>query len=274
MKKLAFTFLTLILVCTSSVFAKTDRYSEDYLKNTKHFSIMNPLLETIVEKSIIKSLKKETDSEFQVDFSGYTLGSMKKGIFKNLDLQGNNVKINGIPVPYLRVKTLTDYNYIDYTQNPIKYKSPMKFAYEIQLSEDSINAALLNEEYKSVIENISKLAYPMFQVYGVSSKIVNNRFYMLIEYNFPLATSSKNKVFVASCDFRVVDGKIKSDNISLNSAYGNISLNKVANLLNFLNPLQFTLSVIEKKDCNANIENVKIIDNKVKINGKIFVEGE
>lgn len=60
----------------------------------------------------------------------------------------------------------------------------------------------------------------------------------------------------------------------MNSAYGNISLNKVANMLNLLNPLEFTLARLESKECDANVENVNIVDNKVKIDGKIIVKGD
>lgn len=109
---------------------------------------------------------------------------------------------------------------------------------------------------------------------GVSTKIRNNKLYILTEYNFPIAPSSRNKVFVASSDFKVQNGKIRAINVKLDSAYGKISLDKVANLLNLLNPLEFTMEILDSKKCNANIENVNIVDNKVKIDGKIFVEGD
>ena len=146
--------------------------------------------------------------------------------------------------------------------------------YELFLSAESLNQALANKNYKAVIENLNSLAYPMFQAHNVSSKIVNNKLYILLEYNFPIAPTPKNRVFVASSDFMVKNGKIKAVNVQLDSAYGKISLNKVANLLNLLNPLEFTVELLDSKKCDANIENVNIVDNKVKIDGKIFVKGE
>ena len=273
MKKTIILFI-LILMSSTVAIAKVDKYSKDYLKNNKHFSIMKPFAENLVEYTIKKSLKSETNSNFDVEFSGYTVESIKKGIFKDFKLNGKDVLINEIPIPFVSIKSLSDYNYIDYTQKPIVYKSDMEFQYELLLSEDSLNFAVKHKEYQKVIEKISNLAYPMFQIYGVSTKIVNNKLYILVEYNFPLANSNKNKVFISSCEFKVIDGKIKTDNIEINSAYGNISINKVANLLNLLNPLEFTLNLLNEKNCNTKIENVKIIDNKLKINGRIIVEGD
>lgn len=266
-------FLILIGLSSGMCYA-TDKCSADYLKNSKHFAVMNPVAEGLAERVIKKALKKETGANFKVKFTGYTLTSMKKGIFKYLEITGKDVVVDTIPLPYVNLKTLSDYNYIDYTQDPVVFKSDMQFAYTVELSEESMNQALKSSEYQYIINNVSKLAYPMFQVMGVSTKIRNNKLYILTEYNFPIAPSSRNKVFVASSDFKVQNGKIRAINVKLDSAYGKISLDKVANLLNLLNPLEFTMEILDSKKCNANIENVNIVDNKVKIDGKIFVEGD
>ena len=272
MKK--FLLLLIIVGLSCNIVFATDKYSEDYLKNSSHFAVMNPIAESIVEHSIKSALKKETGANFKVKFSGYTLSSMKKGIFKELELSGKDVNVDEITIPYVHLKSLSDYNYVDYTKDPIVFKSDMSFAYDMLLSEDSMNKALENGNYKAVINNINNLAYPMFQVKSVKTKILNNKFYILTYYNFPIAPAPKDKVFVASSDFEVRNGKIRAVNVKLDSAYGKISLNKVANMLNLLNPLEFTMQLLESKECKANIENVKIVDNTVQVNGKIFVKGE
>ena len=266
--------ILVLLVLTTNIGFCADKTSQEYLKKHKHFAVMNPIAESFAERTIKSSLQKETGGKYKVKFEGYSLASMKKGIFKDLEITGENVTAEGIPIPYVHLKSLTDYNYVDYTADPITFKSDMKFEYDMLLSAESMNTALKHSNYNAVLENINKLAYPMFVVNGVSTKIINNKLYILTEYNFPIAPSAKNKVFVASSDFTVKDGKIRAANVKLDSAYGKISLSKVANLLNLLNPLEFTMEVLESKRCNGNIENVKIVDNKVKIDGNIFIKGE
>ena len=272
MKKILLLLIIVGLSC-GATFA-TDKYSEDYLKNNKHFAIMNPIAEGIVENTIKSALKQESGANFKVRFSGYTLASMKKGIFKELELTGKDVNVDDIKIPYDHLKSLSDYNYIDYTKDPIVFKSDMTYAYDMRLSEDSLNKALEHGNYKAVVNNINNLAYPMFQVKSVKTKIYDGKFYILTYYNFPIAPSPKDKVFVASSNFEVKNGKIRAVNVKLDSAYGKVSLSKVANMLNILNPLEFTMMLLESKECKANIENVKIVDNNVQVNGKIFVKGE
>ncbi len=272
MKKILLIFLCFFMF-TGFCFAE-DKYSKEYLQNHKHFSIMNPIAERIAKHSIKSALKKETGANFDVKFEGYTLSSMKKGIFKYLELTGENLVSEEIPISYLHIKSLSDYNYIDYTQEPPVFKSDMKFEYEMFLTAESMNEALKHSSYNKVINKINNLAYPLFQIKGASTKIINNKLYVLTEYNFPIVSVSKNRVFVASSDIRVENGEIKAFDVKLDSAYGNIELNKVANLLNLLNPLGFTLDLLESKHCDGNIEYVDIVDNKIKINGKIFIKGE
>ena len=59
--------------------------------------------------------------------------------------------------------------------------------------------------------------------------------YIITDYVLPIA-KTKEKSFVAQSDFEVVNGKIKAKNVKISSSYGNIGLNKVANLINYLNP--------------------------------------
>ncbi len=272
MKKVLLTFLLLILfigVCRAD-----DKYSKEYLQNHKHFSIMNPIAEGFAKHTIKSALKKETGASFDVEFEGYTLSSMKKGIFKYLELTGENVVSEGIPIPYVHVKSLSDYNYIDYTKEPAEFKSDMQFEYDMILSDESMNQALKHGSYAKVLDKINNIAYPLFQVKGVRTKIINNMVYILVDYNFPIMPASKDKVFVSSTSFKVDKGEIIACGVKLDSAYGNISLNKVANMINLLNPLGFTLDLLESKQCDGKIENVNIVNNKIKINGKIFIKGE
>lgn len=264
-----------ILALNNSVFAENiDKYSKEYLQSKKHFSILRPVAENIVEKNIKQALKKETGSNFDVKFSGYSVSSMKEGIFKSLELTGKDFVSYDIPITYLHLKSLDDYNYIDYKQNPIVFKSDMTFSYDMLLSEDSVNKALEGKDYQNVIKNVNKIAYPLFVTKNVRTKILENHMYLIMTYNIPLIKSSKEKTFVMTTDFTVENGKIKAKNVHIDSSYGNIGLNKVANLINLLNPLDFTLKLIDTKKCNGIIENVNIIDNKIKIDGKIFIKGE
>jgi hypothetical protein len=265
-------FLIVIFVSAGAVFAGVDKLSQEYLQSTNHFTITKPLAEIVVQKAIRKALKKETGAKFDVKFEGYTTSSIKRGIFKNLELTGKDVTIEEVTVPYIHLKSLTDYNYIDYTKSPMVFKSDMTYAFDILLDDEAINTALKDSDYNKVLSKVNKIAKPFFVIKGVKIKIVDDKMYIITEYNLPLAVT-KDRTFIAQSDFQVVNGKIKAKNVSIDTSYGNLGLNKVANLINYLNPLEFTLDLIDGNKYKGNIENINIVDNKVKVDGKIYVKG-
>jgi hypothetical protein len=272
MKK--FLALLLIIFLTSNVtFASVDRLSQEYLQNTKHFTLTKPLAEMIAKRALKKALKKETGTNFDVKFEGYTTSSIKRGVFKSIEIEGKDVNVDNVVVPYVHFKSLDDYNYIDYTKNPIVFKCDMTYTYDIILDEDAINTALKDSDYKKVISKVNRISRPFFVIKGVRTKIIDNKLYIVTDYNLPIAIT-KDRSFVAKSDFEVVNGIIKAKNVSIDTSYGNLGLNKVANLINFLNPLEFTLNVLNSEKQKTTIENINIVDNKVRVDGKIYVKGE
>ena len=273
MKRLLALLIT-VFISTSFVLASTDKYSKEYLQGKKHFSLSRCLAESIARRGIKSALKKETGAKFDVKFEGYTASSIKKGVFKNIELTGENINSDGIIIPYVHLKSLTDYNYIDYNQNPMKFKSDMTFAYDVLLTDETINQALEKSDYNKTLSKVNRIAGSLFVIKKVRTKIVNNKLYIVIDYNFPIVKSSKDKSLVTSSDFKVVNGKIKAKNVHLDSVYGNLGLDKVANLINLLNPLEFTLDMLDENKYKGNIENVNIVDNNIKVDGKIYLKGE
>ena len=272
MKKvvLIITFLILLMPFGFTV----DRYSAEYLQKNAKTGIINKKAEKYVENALKSALKKNTKGDFSVKFNAYNLSSLKKGIFKHLEITGKDVTDKDVVIPYIHLKTLTDYNYIDYKKNPIEYKSDITFAFTMMLSENTINSALEKSEYNKVLENINKLAYPLFTAEKLRVKIMKNRLYMIVSYNFPIVKSSKDRVFVMSSDFYVSNGVIKAQDVVLESFKGKVQIEKYVNLANLLNPLEFTVDFLESGKCDVNIENVNIIDNNVVVDGKMFIKGE
>ncbi|MBQ7764869.1 hypothetical protein IJ384_05850 [bacterium] len=268
-----FVTILVIFLLTIPTFARVEYTCENYLKNKRHFAIANPVAENLVEKVLKKSIKREIgEGKYKVKFQGYTLSSMRKGVFKYLEIIGKNLEIESIPVKYLNLKTETDYNWIEYDKKPIIFKSDMVFSYHLELTEDSINSAFKHKSFQAQLDKINKRAYPLFTLKDVTVRIRNNKLYVIMEYDLPLSSSKKKRTFMASSNFKVVNGKIKATNVHIDKSYGNIPLDKVTNLINLIDPLTFTLKVLNDNNCQTRVENVKIDDNIIQINGRIDVK--
>ena len=270
-------FLIIILTSlflTMPVLAKTDKTSVDYLKNKKHFAVINPIAENFVEKLIKKALKEHVGKfKYKAKFEIYTLSSLKKGIFKRAEITAYDFSFDNIPIKYVNIKSLDEYIWIDVKSDPMKFKSDANLEYKIELTEESINAALDKKDYQKKLSKINNIAYPLFSIHDLNIYIKNNYFVFLMSYSLPLSSSNKIKTFTAASDFIIDNGKIKVDNIKVDKAYSKMPLHKIANLLNLLDPLTFTISELTDNKCKSKIESVKVEDNIIKINGKIFIKG-
>ena len=265
-------FILVIFLSASNVVLASDNCSIEYLQGKKHFSLTKNLAENTVKRMIKKSLKKETGANFDVKIQGYTTSSIKRGVFKYIELSAENVKYEELVIPYVHLKSLDDYNYIDYTKEPIEFMCDMTYAYDVLLDEKVINAALKDSDYNKILAKVNKIANPFFVITGVRTKIIDNKLYIITDYNLPLSVT-KDRSFVAQSDFEVVNGVIKAKNVKIDTSYGNLGLNKVANLINYLNPLEFAVDVLNGGKQKTTIENVNIVDNKVRIDGKIYIKG-
>jgi len=266
-------FITSIFVLP--VFPKEDRTTEEYLKQNKHISLMNFAGEHLVTKAIKQALKKEAPGKYHVKFKGYTLSSIKKGIFSYLEITGENVLVEDeIKLPYFNIKTTTDYNWIDYNQNPVVFKSDMDFDCIIHLSDTVVNKFIKEKDYQKVLDKVNKKAYPLFKLTGVMVKIKNDRLHTIMSYNFPLAPKEKDRTFMVTSKLKIVNNEIFPDNVSYNSVYGNLPIQKVINLINMVNPMNFVVKMADSKQSKAKIKEIKIVDDVVIINGTIHIKGE
>lgn len=273
MKKILTLFI-LSFVMVLPAFSGTDRTSEEYLKSKRHILSMNIAAEKVVKTAIKRSLKKEAPGKYKVKFKGYTLSSLRAGIFKYIEITGKNVVVKGIDLPYFNAKSVTDYNRIDYNQHPIVFLSDMEFDCILHLSEKSINDALDTEEYIKVLRKINTKAYPLFTINKVKVKIRHNKIYIIMSYNFPLKPRDKDRTFVVSSGVKVVNNYIKACDVSFDEAYGNLPMKKVINLINLLNPLNFTVNLVDSKYGEVKVKEIKILDDIVVVNGKMYIKGE
>ena len=85
MKKIII-FLILTFIFISPTLSAKDKFSEEYLKGSYHPFSMSFVGEKVVNSAIKQALKKEAPGHYKVQFKGYTLASIKKGIFKYLEI--------------------------------------------------------------------------------------------------------------------------------------------------------------------------------------------
>ncbi len=226
-------------------------------------------VESILKKEVLKIASAD---KLKISIDSYSPKDLKNGIFKSMEVKGENVVINNIYLDNLNLKTLCDFNYIRQSGKEIVFVEAMPVAFDLIMSDSNINKTIQNDKYKKIVKDLNKLgiSYGLgLEVSSTKVSIKNNKFYYIIGFEIPFI--SKEQRIVIQADLRVKDGEIDFANTQLVSNKFNLNLKKLDFMLNYLNPLEFSVNIFDNKDAKVYVKNVELVDNAIKADGVIIV---
>lgn len=231
------------------------------------------LSEKIGEKLVKKAIKKNIVSgDIKADLDAYSVRDLKAGRFKSLEVSGKNVDIQGIYVSSFNAKTLCNFNYIanDKKGNYI-VKEDIPVAFNAVVTEEDLNKTMNSSDYKRMIDDINSIGgnFNIFQITSTNIKLKNNKMYYVLKYSMPFVR--KTKELVISADLNVENGQIVLANTTFLNNSLSLDVDKLSKLINYINPLDFSAKILENKDAKFNIENVKISDGKIVVDGSMTI---
>ena len=275
-----FLFLTLMLICTCSISpAKDCEYytcSEPYDMNSKFRSAVGAIsglnftsekvAQSVLKKDIAKTIKSRN---LKVKLDSYTAKDLKNGIFKSLTVSGDDVYTEGIYLSHIKMKTLCDFNYIQESRDGgVIFREDFPMSFEFKMTEEDINKTLESERYKRVINGINKFGLGGIKITDTRVEIRNNHFFYIIYVRIPITKSEKR--IIIGADVVVENGKIDYSKAYLTSNSVKFDLSKADYILDYLNPLNFSVNILRNKNAKVYVENLKISGDTIKTDG-IFV---
>lgn len=225
--------------------------------------------ESLFEKEILKVVSSD---DLKVEMESYSPRDLRNGIFKSLHLKGKNVVLNDIQLASLDLKTLCDFNYIKYVDKEIVFVEDMPMSFNMEMTQSSLNKTIQNAKYQKVINDFNKLLASYGAGARVSSTKValkSNKFYYVIGFEFPFIRQEQKMVLES--DLKVKNGKINLANTKLVSGHLILDLKKIDFIMNYLNPLDFSVKILDKVNAKINVDNIDIKNNVVVANGVVIL---
>ena len=251
---------------------------EQYDMNNKFSSFFSSIIglnfartqisESVLKKAILKTV--QGDKNLKVDIKSYSAKDLRNGIFKSLTMSGKNVNIDGIYLSSVELKSLCDFNYIQYDKKGnLTFKEDFPMSFEIEISADDINNTMKSEKYGKIINDLNKLSFAGVKVQSTTASIRGNRFYYTINVTIPFVREPKK--LEISADLNVKDGEIDFENTKLTSNSFKFDLKKIDFIMNYLNPLDFSINIFDNKDAKVYIKNIAIKNNTIVTDGIVIV---
>ena len=233
----------------------------------------NFLAEKAAQSIIKNQIKKEAKGSFNVKVDSFSVPDLKAGRFKGLEITGKDIITDDVYLSYLKLKTLCDYNYIvvDSKNNTATFKEDFGMAFAASVTENDLNNTMKAAGYNALIDELNSIggSFNLFKITTSHVKIRDNKFMYVVQVAFPFVNTKKDVVLTA--DINVHNGKIIFSHTKLINDYFAMDLSSAAYAINYLNPLNFTLKILENKDADMQVEEAVIKDNQINVDGTILV---
>ena len=140
----------------------------------------NLILTNIAEKRIKFALKKETNSDFDVDIKAFGGKNLIEGKFKNLSMTSDSVKYEGFYVSNLKAYTLCDYNQVKFNSYDFTFPENFVLKYEAKITQNDLNKIILRPQYREKINKFNQSFSNILslKVYEPQFTLAGNRIYM------------------------------------------------------------------------------------------------
>lgn len=237
----------------------------------------NFMSEKIAERILKSEVTKNADGKFKVGVDSFSLPDLTAGRFKGMHIHGEKVVADGVYFTIMEINTLCDFNYIVYDKKSSTaiFKEDFPLSFGVSISENDLNNTMQASGYYELVKNLNTFGktLSLFKIDSTKVKIKDNKFYFVFGIKIPILNTMPNKTFTAAfvSDLNVENGKIKLDNPELINDYIRVDMSKMVSALNYLNPLEYSLDVLENKNAVLKVQDVKIVDNRINISGIINV---
>lgn len=237
----------------------------------------NFMSEKIAEQILKAEVKKNAQGKFKVGVDSFSISDLTAGRFKGMQIHGENVVADGVYFSAMEIKTLCDFNYIVYDKknSTAIFKEDFPLSFGVSISENDLNNTMKAAGYDEMLKKIDNFGkkLSLFKIESTNVKIKDNKFYYIFNVDFLIMASAARRTYAVALvsDLNVENGKIRLQNPQLLNDFVKVDLSKLTNAFNYLNPLEYSLKVMQDKNAVLSVKNVNIINDKINITGIINV---
>ncbi len=274
--------LTTIMLTSSITFADdlTQFCAQPYdmsMKGTKFLTAITGMnfLSRAIANSVVKSeLKKSTGAKgFKVKMNSFSAKDLAAGRFRGLDISGDNLDFDGVYVTQFNANTVCDFNYVKATTKDIKFKENFIMKYNMTISDVDLRKTLLSKNYLTFLNSLNIKVGPMnlMELKDVDIKLKADKFYFILKMNNQIFGRNVPVTLNMSSKMKIENSQFKVSEVTFENFNQKISLTQLTNVLNLINPLNFTVDVLNNKNTKLALNNFDIKGNKIMLDGTVFV---
>ena len=274
MKKIFWLVICLLGICPSilanNLCATNYELTSGWSKTFSKISGSNFLHKTILEQVLEKQLTKNFTGKFDVKIKSFSTPDLKEGKFKELSATGENIIIDKLEVSKISINSLCPYNQIQKIDNKTyQFKENFPAQAIIELSADNLNKITQTTDYKKNLKELNKTMRGFLKIEDIKFEISENKLWYNLIFTTPF--SPKKQAIRIGTNPNFTGEDITISNSVTSSKTTILSILNLSDALNFINPLDFSLEILENNVVDAQLQELYIQDNKIVLNSLLII---
>lgn len=233
----------------------------------------NFLLTKIVEATFQKELKKEMQSNFNVEIKAYGAKNFLDGKFKNLTVESKKINSQNVSATNFYANSLCDYNHIILKDDKLYFAENFLLEYSSEITDNDLKRTVLSPNYLNLINKIdlSLGGLTLFKIHEPTIEIKNNRIYMSAKMTNMTFYGTKTQIFKMNSKLKVQDEKIVFTDVNIGSNNYGLSQSFVLSMINNLNPFVFNFKIDDNNRAKIKVKDLKIENNTIYVKGIVII---
>lgn len=279
MKKIFFVLIPFLFLSARgfdySSYCASKSPSKTFFGNVMSLSGANFVSRNIIESKIEDELKKETNSKFKVDIDSFFGTSILNGEFKSLKVSAKNYSYKDLFASNFNAQTICSYNKVSYDDKKLVINENVVLTYSTEITQQDLDKTVASSSYQKLLDRMSEDSFisSLFKIQNAGVKIREGRLVFKYEVlpfpKYSIKGFTKPVDIVFGANLKVEDNKIQLCDFDLNSI--KTSYSSILPLINLLNPLNYEVKVDKNTKGKLEVEEIKISEGKIKVNGYIFI---
>lgn len=268
-----------LLILMLAVFTTTTGFAADICPNgydltsgwnrfASRVSGSNFIHKTILEQYLEKQISTYAQGNFDIKIDSFSTADLRDGKFKSLNATGENVVFKEVSVAKVTLNSLCTFNQLEKTDNS-NYRFVTDFPADVRLefSAEDLNRVADTTDFKKTIRAINQNLLGFLRIEGIKFQILENKLW----YNLTVSTpfSPKKQTVRIGTGLNLTNENIKVSNTETTGKSTVLSLLNMTDALNYVNPLDFSVKILENNIVNADINEVFIDNDRIVV--KAFI---
>ncbi len=278
MKKI---FLTAVIIALSAINVMANEVSEycadksygtgnSFTRFVSNATGANLIMTKTYETVIQNNLKKELNSEFDVEVYAYGAKSLNDGIFKGITAKSKRITSPTLYMTDFKSESLCPFNKAHIKDDVFYFNENFVAKFEGKITNDDMKKMLEDKINKVSKVNVKIGGVSLFKISNPNVSIKNKRMIIETDVQYSNFVTSKNLKLKIDTALSIVDGELTFSDTKLGDSKI-INTQSISSIMNYINPFNKKIKIDDYNTAEIKVKKLEFKDDEIELQGIVVI---